>query len=87
MELEQESCPSCERDLTYEAETMVGEDSDGKPITGTGRFSHKTGVVIPSVYDGALYWMCPFCGHKWQRWPEGDALNEIAKKFVDSPLY
>jgi len=33
-------------------------------------YSLIVGVEVPEVYDGVSYWMCPFCGARWHRFPD-----------------
>lgn len=46
------------------------------------QYSHGIGVVIRGVYDGTLFWECPFCGGRWHRFGEGDPLRARAEMFV-----
>ena len=32
-----------------------------------GQYSKVIGVEIPGVYDGVLYWECPYCWYAWPR--------------------
>lgn len=29
------------------------------------------GVEVQGLYEGTLYYLCPSCGAKFHRWPEG----------------
>lgn len=60
-----------------------GCDLDGGPIPdeylalgyyaeGVTRYTRTIGVTIPGLYDGVAYFVCPDCGHRWHRFPEGD---------------
>lgn len=44
---------------------------------------NSIGVEVRGVYDGVLYWQCDYCGHAWQRWPDGSRQHEQAKKYID----
>lgn len=45
---------------------------------------YKTlGVVVPGVYDGALYWQCPFCEGTWHRWAPGTRLWTKARWYIN----
>lgn len=42
-----------------------GDEIPGRP----GEYYSKVVMVeIRGVYDGGLFYMCPFCGHTWHRW-------------------
>jgi hypothetical protein len=58
-------CGECKGELTY---TVGGET-----------YSRETGVVLPGVYDGVLYWECPWCRAVRHRWPEGSELRARAE--------
>jgi hypothetical protein len=40
------------------------------------------GMEHPDLYDGVLYYKCPFCRSTWHRWEEGDPLRELAKPYI-----
>lgn len=65
-------CPHCRAELAYRAR-------DGNT------YSRKIGHEIPGVYDGILFWSCPDCGGKWQRWEPGDRLYWIADAYICAP--
>ena len=46
-------------------------------------FSNKIGNEIGGVYDGILFWSCPFCGGRWHRWSEG-YYRQRAQPYVDA---
>lgn len=47
-----------------------------------GDYSRAIGIEIRGVYDGALYWRCPYCQKSWHRWPEETWQHKAAKEFV-----
>jgi hypothetical protein len=53
---------------------LVHKSDDGRELT------HEVGVVLKEVYDGVLFWMCPFCSHVRHRWEEGSILRRRAEK-------
>lgn len=60
----EEECPICLTDLR------------GAVIPGTEPplyYSHLIGVKIPNLYDGVLFWECPFCQGKIHRFRKGTA--------------
>lgn len=61
-------CPYCQADLSYE--------QNGKT------YSHVIGVQIDGVYDGVLFWQCPFCGNQWPRFEIGDRLRDEAIRHI-----
>lgn len=66
---DQDICPYCEKDLSYEFEGNT--------------YSRKEGHEIRGAYDGVLFWACPYCGHAWQRWPKGERLHKVAQVYID----
>lgn len=44
-------------------------------------------VEVPGVYDGGLYFRCPFCGGAWHRFKSDDPyyvmLREKAQPYID----
>jgi hypothetical protein len=48
-------------------------------------YSRVITVERRGVYDGGLYFMCPDCGFKWHRWPEGHYLRARAEPYVREP--
>lgn len=60
------SCTGCSAQFDYE--------KDGKT------YSHEMAVVIPEVYDGTLFWVCPWCGHVRHCWPEGSIRRRRAEE-------
>lgn len=66
----EEKCERCDAELSYAV--------DGKT------YSRKVGRRIPGVYDGVLFWECPYCAHTWQRWPEGSLLRAKALEHMPS---
>lgn len=65
---EPDLCPLCGADLAYE--------HDGKT------YSHLIGVEIPGLYDGTLFWQCPFCEGRWHKFPEGHHYRKRAEPYV-----
>jgi hypothetical protein len=47
-------------------------------------YSHKIGNEIGGIYDGVLFWSCPFCGGRWHRFTEGGDLRKRAQPYVDA---
>jgi RNase P subunit RPR2 len=43
----------------------------------------KIGRRIQGVFDGILFWMCAYCGHKWHRFEVGTPLWELAEPYVN----
>lgn len=48
--------------------------------------SHRIGVEIRGVYDGVLFWECPFCGHHWHRFGEDNPHRHRAVPYVDGEV-
>ena len=55
-----------------------GADQEHK--VGDRLYYHTIGVEISHVYDGVLFWACPFCGGTWDR-QEG-RLGRVAKVYM-----
>lgn len=80
---DRDTCPAC------------GASMQAEPIPEEHRhhygdkthYSRVIGVEVPGVYDGILYWLCPDCGHKWHRWPEGHPLRARAERYVIDQSY
>jgi len=80
--------------MTAELCPLCGADLKGAPIPqeyiDKGYYGEKTHysrsimVEIRGVYDGGLYFVCPDCGGKYHRWPEGDWRHDKAKEYVDA---
>lgn len=66
-------CPYCEKDLQY----TVADQPDVI-------YSHAVSVEIPGVYDGGLFYLCPFCSGAWHRWPKLHYLHARAEPYVES---
>lgn len=64
------TCPRCHAQLDYE--------EDGY------RLSHIVGVEIRGVYDGVLFWQCPFCNGRWHRWKPGTRQHARAEEYVSA---
>ena len=62
-------CPRCRAQLEYQQ--------------GDHLLSHVVGVNIPGVYDGVLFWQCPFCGGRWHRWERGTRQYQAAEEYVN----
>lgn len=65
-----DECPWCQAVLSYERE---GET-----------YSHGIMVEVPGVYDGGLYFACPFCGGTWHRWTS-EVMRQRAERFIGGP--
>lgn len=60
-------------------------DLRGAVIPGTDppeHYSKLIGVEIPWVYDGTLFWECPFCQNRTHRFAEGTSLWRQAEPYV-----
>ena len=69
-------CPHCTTDLR-------GDEIPNPEAYGGRQFYDRTiGVEISSIYDGILFYECPDCGGRWQRWPVGHPLHEKARPYV-----
>lgn len=80
-----EFCPSCERSLRGKEIPVehLRAGSYGEWDGKTRRYySQKIGIEVQGVYDGVLFWKCPFCAHEWHRWPEGHPLRQKAANYV-----
>lgn len=64
------TCPRCGTVLDYE--------KDGH------QYSHVIGVEITGIYDGVLFWQCPFCDGRWHRWQPGTRQYERAEEYVSA---
>lgn len=68
-----EQCPICYADLR------------GAPIRDTDPvqyYSHLIGVEIPWIYDGTLYYECPFCNWRFHRFARDHELWRRADSYV-----
>lgn len=45
-------------------------------------YSRKIGNEIPGVYDGTLFYSCPDCSARWQRFEEGHRLHAVAARYL-----
>lgn len=54
----------------------------GPPETAPTHYSNMIGIEIPTVYDGVLYWECPYCHGRWHRWPPESKLYAVAEHYV-----
>lgn len=63
-------CPKCGANLDYEVDGVA--------------YSHAFGVQIRGVYDGVLFWQCPFCDGRWHRFPVGDYRHTRAIRYVET---
>lgn len=71
MEIEQ--CPTCYTSLI------------GSVIPNTDPPEHYSlwlGVEVRGVYDGVLYWECPYCQARFHRFREGTDLWRKAARYV-----
>lgn len=67
------NCPVCGKGQGPEIPDRPGE-----------HYSEILAVEIWGVYDGTLFYMCPYCHHKWHRFkPEDGRLYEQACRFVE----
>jgi len=66
-------CPTCFHDLR------------GAQIPNTNPpeyYSRIIGIEIPAVYDGTLFWECPFCTARFHRFRQGTDLWKAAVPYV-----
>ncbi len=77
-------CPECAADLTGEPipEASRQAGSYGPPETAPTHFSRLIMIEVRGVYDGGLYFVCPDCGVRFHRWPEGHPLRAKAEEYV-----
>lgn len=66
-------CPTCYTDLRG----AVIPDTDPPQY-----YSHLIGVEISGVYDGVLYWECPYCQARFHRFRAGTDLWKKASRYV-----
>jgi Zn-finger nucleic acid-binding protein len=75
-----EFCPHCQVNLQGAA---IAEDSRKFYLKSTTHYSRTIGVQVLGVYDGVLFWQCPDCGGRWNRWtPEHGRRYEIAEEYI-----
>lgn len=81
MSKKQDVCPHCRVSLQGQAipreylEKGYYGKWDGKPQY----YSRKIGIEVMGAYDGTLYYLCPDCGGRWHRFPEGHPLRGLAE--------
>lgn len=68
-EEQQDPCGQCGQDLRY--------------VEGGRPYSRAIGFEVDGVYDGVLYWACPFCGFAWPREFGSVTLNYKSQQAVD----
>lgn len=71
----QSLCPHCLSDLTDS-----WTEADGNVIQGT----KMIGVNVRGIYDGVLFWQCPFCSGRWHRWQPDSPYRAKADIYVKS---
>lgn len=59
LESNEDCCPKCK--ACFQGDEIP---DDKKPMFGSTHFTHKGGEVIN---DFVRNWLCPFCGHTWER--------------------
>lgn len=65
------TCPHC------------GADLRGPKIPNSDRhYSRRIGIEVRGVYDGVLFWQCPDCGGKQNRWPEDHPRHAVAERYM-----
>lgn len=69
------NCPSCKADM--QGDPIPEKDRHFYGATST----HYSRVIGISDGDSVGYWMCPDCGHQWDR--EGSAFAAQARKNID----
>lgn len=85
-------CRYCDADLVgaaytneYHSGQGVGSVPDQSSEIQYARL--EWGHEEPGIYDGILYWSCPFCGGTWHRFEPGDGRRyERAKEFIHGPV-
>ena len=72
-----DQCPHC-------STSLLGEEIPAEQRREGGGTHYKREILmeIRGVYDGGLFWMCPDCGCRWHRWPEGHYLHDLAEKHI-----
>lgn len=65
-----QECPACASDLVREV--------NGRQIVD------RLSVNVPGVYDGALFWRCPFCSYDWHRWSD-PSMRRKAEPHMNQP--
>lgn len=69
----EEQCPVCFHSLR------------GGQIPGSDPpeyYSRIVGIELPDVYDGVLFWECPFCDARFHRFRSGTDLWRMAEPYV-----
>lgn len=61
-------CPHCEANL--QGAPIPQEYIDKGWYGDKTHYSRIIGVEIREVYDGVLFWQCPDCGGRWQRFTD-----------------
>lgn len=74
-----DNCPHCGVSLLGEPIPEARRELFG----GATHFKREIMVEVRGVYDGGLYFICPDCGHRYHRWPEGHWLRERARVYVE----
>lgn len=68
-----ERCPMCFTNLRG----ALIPDSDPPQY-----YSHLEGIEIPGIYDGVLFWQCPYCDGRFHQFREGTDLWREAHPYV-----
>lgn len=80
------NCPHCEADL--QGEPIPQEYIDAGYYGHSTHYRREIGIEVRGVYDGVLFWQCPDCKGRWNRWPEGHYLYAIAEeRMLTEPVY
>jgi NTP pyrophosphatase (non-canonical NTP hydrolase) len=61
---ETRTCPHCAADLRGKPIPDAQQESYG----GLTHYHREIGVEIRGVYDGVLFYACPYCHGTWNRW-------------------
>jgi hypothetical protein len=72
MNTEYDNCPHCGADL-------FGDVIPEHIQPGGHRYQHSLGIEIRGVYDGVLFYACPYCYGTWHRWKPEHSLREAAE--------
>lgn len=75
----EQTCPHCTANLIGE----LASDYYGKPYYPRLAFGHEE----PGIYDGILYWSCPFCRGTWHQFDKSYGRRyQAAQRFIHGPV-
>ena len=75
MNSNEEHCGACNKNLQGEE---IPEEQQS--LYRATHFSNKIGIEDPSLYDGVLWWRCPFCGYTWSRFSDERNQPKVTKE-------